>query len=168
MVDDDSDDEEETIEPLPKKRMTESQSNDSVPPAAPRGRGGFLVDDDSPAPDEATEPGPNKRTTEPQPNGSLPPTVGAADLKFSMTDSTLPDAQVDQLEYSAPDIDEPIDFSQVASLGPMFAAATRTYKLKTSDGAASTVGPRKTTGPVSYESMVAARSRTKEGRAKRA
>lgn len=168
MVDDDSDDEEETIEPLPKKRMTESQSNESVPPAAPRVLGGFMVDDDSDGPDEASEPVPKKRTTEPQPNGSLPSTVGAADLKFSMTDSTLPDAQVDQLEYSAPDIDEPIDFSQVASLGPMFAAATRTYKLKTSDGAASTVGPRKTTGPVSYESMVAARSRTKEGRAKRA
>lgn len=168
MVDDDSDDEQGILEPLSKKRMTEPQPNGSAPSAAPRVLGGFMVDDDSDDPDEALKALPKKRMTEPLTNESVPPEVDAAGLQFSATDSALPDAQVDQPEYAPPDIDEPIDFSQIASLGSMFSAATRTYKLKTSNGAVSTVGLRKSTGPVSYESMVAARSRTKEGRAKRA
>lgn len=169
MVDDDSDDDQENLEPLSKKRMTEPQPNGSVPAAAPRVLGGFMVDDDSDDPDEALEPLPKKCMTEPQPNKSVAPSEDdSTGLHFSTTDSVLPDAQVDRPEYAPPDIEEPIDFSQIASLGSVFASATRTYKLKTSTGAVSTVGLRKSTGPISYESMVAARSRTKEGRAKRA
>lgn len=126
-----------------------------------------MMDDDSDDDDEVPEPLAKKRMTESQPSESLPSAPGCTDSQFSTT-SSLPDAQVDPLEFLPQSNDEPIDLSQIPSLGFGFTAATRTYTLKTCDGAESTLGIRKPTETISYESMVAARTRTKEGRAKRA
>lgn len=129
--------------------------------------GGFMMDDDEDD-EEITEPLAKKRMTETQSNGSLPPAPEAVDSLPPTTDPSLPDVQPDLPELSSQNNDEPFDLSQIAPLGSAFAAATRTYTMKTCNGIVSTVGTRKSTGPVSYETMVAARSRTKEGRAKRA
>lgn len=126
-----------------------------------------MMDDDSDDDEVIPEPLAKKRMTESQPSEPLPSATGGVESQLSTT-SSLPDAQVDPLEFLPQSNDEPIDLSQVTSLGPGFAAATRTYTLKTCDGAVSTLGIRKPTEAVSYESMVAARTRTKEGRAKRA
>ncbi|MBE3046775.1 AAA family ATPase [Candidatus Bathyarchaeota archaeon] len=154
--------------PAPQRTKRPRQDEAPRAPAPPPQKvGGFMMDDDSDDDEEAPEPLPKKRMTETQLNGSLPPAAPAADSQPSTTGSPLPDAQPDLPELMSRNIDELPDLSQIAPLGSAFAAATRTYSLKTCDGAVSTVGTRKP-APVSYESMIAARSKTKEGRAKRA
>lgn len=129
--------------------------------------GGFMMDDDSDDDDDVSGPLAKKRMTESRESESVPSAPGGVDSQFSTT-SSLPDAQADPPEFLLQDNDEPMDLTQISPLGSAFSAATRTYTLKTCDGATSTVGIRKPTAPVSYESMVAARSRTKGARAKRA
>ena len=157
--------------PAPQRTKRPRQNEPPRAAAAPPPRmvGGFMVDD-SDDDEDSPEPVAKKRMTEPQGRASLPPVPDDIDLQFPTTGSlpgSLPDAQPDLPQLLTQSNDELVDFSQISSLGSGFAAATRTYTLKTCNGSVSTIGTRKAAAPVSYESMVAARSKTKEGRAKR-
>ncbi|KAF6841873.1 sister chromatid cohesion factor [Colletotrichum musicola] len=142
----------------------------------PKVNSGFLLDDDSEDDDEAQQPPLKKqivdfgsRIQRPAPTASvLDETAAPVPASARPTDP----APVN-LPRNAP-ADPPVQSSQ--SLAATLLASTpsvfqtsRTYKLTTCSGFTTTIKQRKpTTKNTSYESIVAARSKTKEGRARRA
>lgn len=132
LVDGDSDDEDEEVNRLPKKRMVDvpSQAAQNIPTIQPLDDLEFLGP-------------PSEKPRES--NAQVPP----PDLKIR--------AETDHLQ-----------FDSLTSFRSNLTSATRTYKLRACDGETTSIGLRKPNVPVSYESMVSARSKTKEGRAKRA
>lgn len=140
--------------------------------------GGFLVDEDSGDDEPAEGPSPKRRMLETANGGQknyvnddvATPPGEALDRAAPTRDgiSTPPDSQSkedsqaeDQSHYS-----RLFGVSQ-AGLFAKLGALSRPSEIVTCSGKSVQVRERKAAAPVSYESMVAARSKTKEGRAKR-
>jgi chromosome transmission fidelity protein 18 len=134
----------------------------------PKVRGPFLVEDDDSDSDDNEEPSDSTRTTkrlrteDPREDPSET-TVQAectvVDLVDSEQNEDIPDIQ----------IQEPVRLSH----RPIFSSSVfgsfvpQTFTAKACNGKAKTIKERKTASAPTYEAMVAARSKTKEGRAKR-
>ncbi|KAL7628814.1 Chromosome transmission fidelity protein 18 [Parahypoxylon ruwenzoriense] len=162
------------------KRTKPHSNPDPNPNPRPRAKAGFLIDDDSDDEDISQEPAAKRRML------SSPSERIAADFtEPSSPPSTAPGA--------APKESEPIqlnpvsqhkdneDGSQPSILSSLFNSDNATsifgrlstrqsrgnYKITTSSGKTIDIGQRKASTNVSYEQMVSARSKTKEGRAKK-
>ncbi|KAK1755557.1 chromosome transmission fidelity protein 18 [Echria macrotheca] len=148
-----------------------------APKAKPRVVGGFVDSDD----DEAVEePSPKRRMLEPntqdaQKSKSQPATQDAQvpkdqDIPMQDTISTPPDSQPDDFEEETERY-ERLFGTQPTSKLSSFVLKDRhpsySYQLETCAGKSVSIRERKPTAKVSYATMVAARSRTKEGRAKK-
>ncbi|TPX12036.1 uncharacterized protein E0L32_007339 [Thyridium curvatum] len=156
--------------------------HDGHQPAKRRAKGGF-VDDDS---DDDDEPPAKKRMLsidvqaptasqdqleeETRPNEDVAPEALASVTQDSQE---IPDAQM--IEESQ-EQEEEARYESLFNvrvpdfLTPAFDVSSstgRTYKISTCSGRSLPIKERKQAAPLSYESMVASRSRTKEGRAKK-
>lgn len=146
--------------------------------------GGFLADDDSDDDDEATEePLPKRRMFDNDTQDAQPRPVEYDEPILEILDESLPDAQEafttppDSQLSGDPEEAERYErlFGAQALPTPSFPSLSQddllnppTYRLSTCAGRSVPVRERKTTEAVSYATMVAARSKTKEGRAHRA
>ena len=150
---------------------------DQPKPTKPRVLGGFVDDDDSSDDDDAIrEPSPKRRMLDPvsQDDDSTHEISQAAQPQAAATtppDSQLNDGSDEEAERygrlfttSASSLFSSLGLDSQRSLA---AAPTPTYQLSTCAGMSIPIRERKTTAAVSYKTMVAARSRTKEGRAKK-
>ncbi|KAM0563748.1 hypothetical protein ACHAPJ_001480 [Fusarium lateritium] len=138
-------------------------------PPKPKARGPFLVEDDDSDSDDSDEASNPKHvskrlmTEDPRdkPSDTITPdepTTAEPPVPLERTSDT-PDIQ----------IQEPVSLAQ----RPIFSSSIfnsfipQSFTAKTCSGRATTIKERKTTSAPTYESMVASRSKTKEGRAKR-
>ncbi|KAJ4270518.1 Chromosome transmission fidelity protein 18 [Fusarium torreyae] len=138
-------------------------------PPKPKARGPFLVeDDDSDSEDSDEAPNPKHASKR----------LMTEDPRDKPSDATTPDEPTTveppvslQRTSNTPDIQiqEPVSLAQ----RPIFSSSIfnslipQSFTAKTCNGRATTIKERKTTSAPTYESMVASRSKTKEGRAKR-
>ncbi|OAQ94586.1 sister chromatid cohesion factor (Chl12) [Purpureocillium lilacinum] len=149
--------------------------DDQRPRPKPRVNGGFLIEDD----DSEDEDGSQDHAHAAKKRMLHHP--GAVDLPVDSAEATPPDIDGDA---SANDVDTnsganvPLPPSQfffsLLSNGQALLPSSvlnsinpTAYSARSHDGKTATVKQRKATASISYESIVAARSRTKEGRAKR-
>ncbi|TDZ32355.1 Chromosome transmission fidelity protein 18 [Colletotrichum spinosum] len=142
----------------------------------PKTKSGFLLDDDSDDEPESQQPPLKKQIIDF--SSRIQRSAPAANFSEDATPDSLPSQPPTTKEAATP---TPIDLtssgpsdvpqSLAATLlhsRPSIFQSTRTYKLTTCAGATTTIKHRKPGTATSYESVVAARSKTKEGRAKRA
>ncbi|RBR10963.1 uncharacterized protein FIESC28_09237 [Fusarium coffeatum] len=145
-----------------------SKPHDHDPPK-PKARGPFLVEDDDSDSDDNEEAADSTRTTKrlmtedprEKPSGTtLENEHSIVDLVDSERNEDTPDVQ----------IQEPVRLSH----RPIFTGSSifsslvpELFTATACNGKAKTIKERKTTSAPTYEAMVAARSKTKEGRAKR-
>ncbi|WQF80411.1 Putative AAA+ ATPase domain, ATPase, AAA-type, core [Colletotrichum destructivum] len=140
----------------------------------PKVNSGFLLDDDSDSDDDNAQQPPLKKQL----------VDFTARLQRPAPLTTIPDEDI--LEPVAPAPQKTNDnvtaepaqtapterpsslASTLLSSTPSFFKSSRTFKLTTCAGTSTTIKQRKPTTNTSYESIIAARSKTKEGRAKRA
>ncbi|TQN71431.1 Chromosome transmission fidelity protein 18 [Colletotrichum shisoi] len=140
----------------------------------PKVNSGFLLDDDSDSDDDNAQQPPLKKQL----------VDFTARLQRTAPLTTLPDEDI--LEPVVPAPQKPNDrvtaepaqttpterpsslASTLLSSTPSFLRPSRTFKLTTCAGTSTTIRQRKPTTNRSYESIIAARSKTKEGKAKRA
>ena len=149
--------------------------DDQRPRPKPRVNGGFLIEDD----DSEDEDGSQDHAHAAKKRMLHHP--GAVDLPVDSAEATPPDIDGDA---SANDVDTnsganvPLPPSQsffsLLSNGQALLPSSvlnsinpTAYSARSHNGKTATVKQRKATASISYESIVAARSRTKEGRAKR-
>ncbi|OLN87876.1 Chromosome transmission fidelity protein 18 [Colletotrichum chlorophyti] len=154
------------------KRVRPTAANQTR--SKPKVKSGFLLDDDDSEGDDEPQKPPLKKhildfgarlprpapvTTIPDDNVLVSPTVAPVrNLNQSLTNLTQP---------PAPGSSHGLAATLLSSTASIF-KTPRTYSLTTCDGTSTTIKQRKPTTNTSYESIVAARSKTKEGRAKRA
>ncbi|KAL6913268.1 hypothetical protein ACHAPO_003034 [Fusarium lateritium] len=144
-----------------------SKPHDHGPPK-PKPQGPFLIEDDDSDSDDNEEPADSTRTTKrlrtEDPRGESSSTIKqnectVVDLVDSEPNNITPDIQ----------IQEPVRLSH----RPIFSSSVfgsfvpQTLTAKTCSGKTKTIKERKITSAPTYEAMVSARSKTKEGRAKR-
>lgn len=132
-----------------------------------------MMDADSDDEIEDPQPLPKKRMVEPprKTRDAISFSLPTDTLEFQSPfarDSQQQDAQLESLDFPTQRETDRLQFSQISQFRSNLMSATRTYRLKTCGGQTAAIGLRKQSAPVSYESMVSARSKTKEGRAKRA
>lgn len=180
----------------PPSNNKRSQLHDSGRPAKPRVIGGFLIDDDSDEGDDADGPPAKRRMLQgPSQSSDAPksfPGESATSERESPSSLAIPDEQSQEIpsaqvlesqQYDSPlRFDSLLDSAEPVSQSDPLAAsepadrnyklatsepADRSYKLATCSGRSVYVWQRKPHVPVSYESIVAARSRTRAGRATR-
>ncbi|KJZ78062.1 hypothetical protein HIM_02699 [Hirsutella minnesotensis 3608] len=160
--------------PPPSKRP---QSREHVQPPKPRVKGPFLIDDES---DEDHESRPDahiakKRMLDPP---TVDETDGSATTRVSNASNGSCDLPVS--EVAAASISHTSYFAAPPSLLDVLAGSQRNFSntifttansssftTRTCSGKSVSLKERRTGAAVSYETMVAARSKTKEGRAKR-
>ncbi|KAL0944498.1 Chromosome transmission fidelity protein 18 [Colletotrichum truncatum] len=140
----------------------------------PKVKSGFLLDDDSDDDDnEAQQPPLKKHIVDfgARLHRPVPAAIIPNEEPLEQTSS----AHAKQDDYAPIDLtrDVPNESSRglasaLLSSTPSIFKSTRTYKLTTCTGASTTIKQRKPTTNTSYESIIAARSKTKDGRAKRA
>ncbi|KAK3312385.1 hypothetical protein B0H66DRAFT_397569 [Apodospora peruviana] len=143
------------------------------PPKQDKGRvfGGFLADDDSDSDDDASrEPSPKRRMLQNDSQDAQRTTTTTTTTHKDIIEindgATPPDSQTnDDVLEEAPVLGRL--FSSRTALDFSESLRTTSYRLSTCSGKSAPVRERKPTAAVSYESMVAARSKTKEGRAKK-
>ncbi|KAI0890368.1 uncharacterized protein GGS22DRAFT_194466 [Annulohypoxylon maeteangense] len=149
------------------------------PHPRPRAKGGFLIDDDSDDEDLLQEPATKRRMlsspsehaiaeyTEPS---SPPLTLSNPGLTEAKSSSLKPTPQptVDDIR-SQPSTTSSLFTNNVSSIFDRFASrqAASNLKITTCSGKTIDIKQRKPVTGVSYEQMVASRSKTKEGRAKK-
>ncbi|GKT59392.1 chromosome transmission fidelity protein 18 [Colletotrichum tofieldiae] len=159
----------------------------SSPPAAKRARpaaaehsrpkpkvnSGFLLDEDSDDDDNAQQPPLKKQivdfSTRLQRTAPVT-TVPEEDILESAAPAPqkTSDPATTKLPHLTP-LERPSSLaSTLLSSTPSFFRSSRTFKLTTCAGTSTTIKQRKPTTNTSYESIIAARSKTKEGKAKRA
>jgi chromosome transmission fidelity protein 18 len=159
--------------------------------AAPRVSGGFFIDDDeddeSGPDDDVVLPLPKKQMTRFFGRAAEEPTLEAltsqqAAAKATGEQDVNKDPEKDGGEANAQAVDldlpdlgsrvssQPLENSVLRSPEPscLFQAATRSYMLRSCGGRTKPVALRKEKTSLSYEAMVASRSRTKEGRGRKA
>ncbi|GAB1316585.1 Chromosome transmission fidelity protein 18 [Madurella fahalii] len=152
-----------------------SRPSDAPKPSRPRVLGGFIADDES-NDDEAAEQPPVKRRMLQQDShdARLQATVDApVDERLVETQpaaekaiSTPPDSQMNEESEEEADRYERLFGTQASRpLASLTSDAPSPYRISTCRGKSIPIRERKPTAAVSYATMVAARSRTKEGRA---
>lgn len=144
-----------------------SKPHDHGPPK-PKARGPFLIDNDESDSDDNEEPSDSTRTTK---------RLMTEDPREKSCDTTVQDDRtvVDLIDSEQNEIAPDVQTQEPLSLShrPIFPSSifgslvSQTFMATTCNGKATTIKERKTTFAPTYESMVAARSKTKEGRAKR-
>lgn len=143
----------------------------------PRTKAGFLLDDDSDEENhdalDISEPAAKRRMLK------SPSRLGSPHVSERLSPPTTIDKTAEDLpSASALEPEPPVPAStpdlstQLSSMGSVFARrpaknSNRLHKITTCSGTSFEVKHRQPTVNVAYESMVAARSKTKEGRAKR-
>ncbi|KAK7432602.1 Chromosome transmission fidelity protein 18 [Neonectria magnoliae] len=175
VEDDDSDDDNEPgdrSEHIAKRPMLEDPRENEPESLThnpkPKTRGPFLVeDDDSDSDDEPVETSEHKAKRpmlqDPrESNSELVPGNEEADTNTNIHPTLIP-----ELPESLPTLPAWSSQRPLFSSSFMNTLAPKSYTAKTCNGKATTIKERKTSAVASYESMVAARSKTKEGRAKR-
>jgi len=160
------------LKPKPKPKSDPKPTEDAVSNSKPKARitAGFLDDDSDD--DSVTEERPFKRRAFDNAFPNETPSLGSGDLPAVQDGiSTPPDSQ--PMVDSQPETQSLEDLLGAVKTG-LFANLPTTrpfnksaYQMVTCSGKSARVPIRKTTENASYESMVAARSKTKEGRAKR-
>ncbi|GKU01684.1 chromosome transmission fidelity protein 18 [Fusarium langsethiae] len=144
-----------------------SKPHDHGPPK-PKAPGPFLVEDDDSDSDDSQEPADSTRTTK------RPRTEDPREKSLNITEQdehTVVDLVNSEPNNITPDTQtqEPARLSH----RPIFSSSIfgsfipQTFTATTCNGIAKTIKERKTASAPTYEAMVAARSKTKEGRAKR-
>jgi len=159
----------------PPTRRKRDGPHDGRPPAKPVTRGGFLVEEDSDDDGGLAEP-PSKKQMVDRPENSTSldegPDGEAAPAPTDEASQEIPDAQLVFESQQAGETQTDLFFnptSYPSLLGSWKAqeAAATPQSVATCSGRSIPIRQRAVKAPVPYESMVAARSRTKEGRAKR-
>ena len=157
--------------------MTKRTRNPEPPksPTRPKTRvlGGFLAEDDSSDDEDAVERSPKRRMLDSDTQKTQPSIVDITELDKEdevLADTIPPGSQTNRHVPTA----TPRLGSIFGTGGPDFSASWAgnvslrpAYKMSTCSGKSTPVRERKPTETVSYESMAAARSKTKEGRAKK-
>ncbi|KAF9881696.1 ATPase [Colletotrichum karsti] len=143
----------------------------------PKVRSGFLIDDDSDDNEDEndTQQPPLKkqlldfgaRLQRPAP-APAPDTVDVDEPEQPVPAAKQSDQTPIDLTRKPPTEASRSLASTLLASTPSIFQSTRAYKITTCTGASKTIAQRKPTKTTSYESIVAARSKTKEGRAKRA
>jgi chromosome transmission fidelity protein 18 len=160
----------------PTKRDKPHDYDDPTARPKPRVSAPFLDDSDdgSEAEEEATYGGPPAKRRMLQPTPTYGPVLDNAGPEEqppkAAGDENATDAAVQQLEQSTATQDVLPSWSSQRPLfsRSLFGSLTpSTFSVQTCDGTSITIKQRKTSAAPSYESMVASRSKTKEGRAKR-
>ncbi|KPM43636.1 Chromosome transmission fidelity protein 18 [Neonectria ditissima] len=170
--DDDSDDDSEPAqrpEHIPKRPMIEDTREKEIESLThnpkPKTRGPFLVEDDESDSDDEAARGSEHVAKRPM----------LQDPREKHSDSLPRDLETNKNGHVLPELAESRSAALPAwsSQRPLFSTsfmstlAPNSYTAKTCNGKATTIKERKTSEAASYESMVAARSKIKEGRAKR-
>ncbi|KAI9167211.1 Chromosome transmission fidelity protein 18 [Paramyrothecium foliicola] len=170
--------------PPASKRVRPAQS--SHPKPKPRPSGPFVDDDEDEDEDEVVGeveilnngPATKKRMLEDPrsndagiPDRQLQPStqISVVEIDASQASAAAPELNGTQVDRPGSNIVTPIWSSQrpLFSQSVLSALSPPTYTIRKCDGQATTITRRKETAAVSYETIVAARSTTKEGRAKR-
>ncbi|KAI0100332.1 hypothetical protein GGR51DRAFT_353078 [Nemania sp. FL0031] len=126
----------------------------------PRGKPGFLLDNDSDDEDTASEPAPKRQMLDSPRNSTY---TGISEAYPAQT--IVPQLNASNPEFnggSSYSSNKTSIFDQLSSYLPQ-----RTLKITTCSGRTVDIKKRKISTEVSYERMVAARSKTKKGRAER-
>ncbi|KAI0008059.1 hypothetical protein F4779DRAFT_588812 [Xylariaceae sp. FL0662B] len=164
--------------PVPAKRTRPH----SDPKTRPRAKAGFLIDDESDDGDENVLPEPAAKrqmlsspselaTVESTEPSSPPSAIPKAELQEAgltpFRSAPEPKEDHSQTKYST--IDSLFESSNTASVFNQLSSrqTTSSLKITTCSGKTIDIKQRKAGNGISYERMVAARSKTKEGRAKR-
>ncbi|KAK0620033.1 hypothetical protein B0T14DRAFT_520474 [Immersiella caudata] len=143
-----------------------SRPADPPKPAKPRVFGGFVDDDDSDEDDAPEGPSPKRRMVDHpiqmvEDEGDTQATAPAAQEIIT----TPPDSQLHEESEEEAERYERLFGTQAKSVPTSFTGAS--YQLSTCAGKSIPIRERKAIAAVSYKTMVAARSKTKEGRAKK-
>ncbi|CAM1511167.1 Fc.00g086800.m01.CDS01 [Cosmosporella sp. VM-42] len=156
--------------PAPKR----AKPHDHAPPK-PRPRGPFIIEDDDESDEEVDVIEDSEHVTKrPMLQDPRERTPDVPNAQPTVTEVTIIDDDNDGVN---PSQNEPTSqpprptwtTSPPLFSNPLFRSLTpATYTMRTCGGKTTTIQQRKTTAAPSYESMVAARSKTKEGRAHRA
>ncbi|KAM7218176.1 chromosome transmission fidelity protein 18 [Rhypophila decipiens] len=163
--------------PSPPPATTKRTRGDEPPksPTRPKNRvrGGFLADDDSDDDVSTQERLPKRRMLDNNSQAAQPQAVSQTIIDLDkddevLADMTPPDSQPD----NAPPATNRLGSLFGTKLADFSSSWTGnslrpTYKISTCSGKSTPIRERKPTESVSYESMVAARSKSKEGRAKK-
>ncbi|KAI0136124.1 hypothetical protein F4776DRAFT_624568 [Hypoxylon sp. NC0597] len=150
------------------------------PHPRPRAKGGFLIDDDSDNEDALAIPAAKRRMlsspsehtaaeyTEPSSPPLAIPSLGIKDAGSTSFES-ISQPTTDETGSQPSAISSFLSSSNVTSIFDRFSfhKAQSNFKIKTCSGNTIDIKQRKANTGVSYERMVAARSKTKEGRAKK-
>ncbi|KAK3688064.1 hypothetical protein B0T22DRAFT_439629 [Podospora appendiculata] len=170
LADDDSDDDATPAEPSPKRRMLENDAQDAPRPHKSRTLGGFLADD-SEDDDAPAAQSPIRRTLAAHSQDSLLAATKHVHLDPMDTTATPPDSQLDTNPDDEAERQSHLFGSQNVDFSASWASQSRfsapAYRLTTCSGKSLAIRERKVTETVSYETIIAARSKTKEGRAKK-
>lgn len=151
------------------------------PKSRTRGKGGFLIDDDS---DQEEEPAAKRRmlnssndnTTVESTQPSSPPVPLNLDISGLDKSPSQSQNEPDSRNSNGPGLYGNVSLEQLlrsnrvttADSTPVSRQPQAAYKIKTCSGKTVDVKTRKASSAPSYESMVASRSKTKDGRATRA
>ncbi|KKA29926.1 hypothetical protein TD95_001464 [Thielaviopsis punctulata] len=137
--------------------------------------GGFIIEDDSDSDQDALlEPQPKKRMLHSPGNmaTSAIPAIDLTDNSFRLPfddindiDTQVLDARRDTQPLYVADTDAPVRLPVFEA--SLFGDSDHSYTMTLCSGQTSVIRPRKKAAPVSYEELVAARSKTKTGRATR-
>ncbi|OTA69334.1 ATPase [Hypoxylon sp. EC38] len=150
------------------------------PHPRPRAKGGFLIDDDSDDEDALTIPAAKRRMlsspsehaaaeyTEPSSPPLTIPSLGVKD-SVSISFESISQPTTDETGSQPSVISSFVSSTNVTSIFDRFSLqkTQSNFKVKTCSGNTIGIKQRKANTGVSYERMVAARSKTKEGRAKK-
>lgn len=153
--------------------------SDAPKPPKPRVLGGFIADDDSDDDDAIEQPPPKRRMVQQDTHGDGLQTIVDAPVDEGSVEtqpaaqkviSTPPDSQmIEESEEEEEEEEERYErlFGTQASrpLPPLTSDTPSPYRISTCCGKSIPIRERKPTAAVSYATMVAARSRTREGRA---
>ncbi|KAI8249047.1 Chromosome transmission fidelity protein 18 [Colletotrichum sp. SAR 10_77] len=138
----------------------------------PKVKSGFLLDDDSDSDNDAQQPPLKKQILDFGSRSQRPaPVTLTPDEEILEPSAPAPAKQNNSAptETEPPRAEPPRSLaSTLLSSTPSIFKSARTFKVTTCTGASTTIKQRKPTTNTSYENIVAARSKTKEGRARRA
>lgn len=167
FIDSDDSDDENSREPSKRPRYVSPRKK------KPRVLGGFVNSDDDSDDEAPGEPSPKRRMLDHDTHDAQLPDIQEAPLQETI--STPPDSQPHQdSEDDEAARYERLFGTQATSAFPSFRrderaepATASAYQFSTCAGKTVSIRERKITAAVSYATMVAARSKTKEGRAKK-
>lgn len=165
--------------PAAVKRNKPHAGSNPHPRPRPRAKAGFLVDDDSDDEDALPEPAAKRRMlSSPSEHGvtditepSSPPALPNAGLKDAQPIPLVTTSQPKDVENGSQIslFNSPLSSSNMTSIFNRLSSrqTQNDFKITTCSGKTIKIKQRKAGSGVTYEQMVAARSKTKEGRAKK-